>query len=187
MQFTDFGEFAAYTPPSPLPGVFYWQSGDGRDWYDLTSSWEEQPGVWALVRQDNRVALAATDPTTFIPAAGMRVVFFPGADPADVRGIRLDGPTGSEPTPTPLPKLTRRQFALEAHTRAMLPDADAIALVATGKPPPAMERIISSLPVAQRFPAQLSLAADGYTADNEVIALFLGEGVRDFFLSAASR
>lgn len=186
MQFTDFGEFAAYTPPSPLPGVFYWQSGDGRDWYELTSGWEE-PGVWALVRPDNYVALAATDPTTFIPASGMRVAFFPGVSPTDIRGIHLEGPTGSDPAPTPLPKLTRRQFALEAHTRAMLPDADAIALVATGHPSAAMERIINSLPVAQRFPARLSLAADSYAADNEVIALFLGDSVRDFFLSAASR
>jgi hypothetical protein len=72
--------------------------------------------------------------------------------------------------PQPTQTVSRRQFVQACAQSGVITDAAAIALLATGTIPANVQAIISTLPLAEQFPAELAIVGDtSFTLSNPLM------------------
>ena len=101
------------------------------------------------------------------------------------------------PPPPPAPvvpaSITRRQCAIELLNRAMITDAEALAMVQTGAVPAFVRALIDQIPAADRIRAFIDFAADTYNRNNPLFVYLMSAAgktpadIDAFFIAAATR
>lgn len=195
MRIFDHGVFSPYNPTSPgdAPATaFFTRNAQGEDWYQFCASAPSDRTAWALLSADGVVLTAAKHADALSPSA-MRVISVEGLEPGAIKGKRFDG-AGFVVAPLPVPAIiTRRQCAIELHARALISDAETLAMVTAGTPPAVVDALIAQMPAADRLRAQIDFAADKYERTNPLLsALMAAQGasasdIDAFFRAAAAR
>jgi len=101
-------------------------------------------------------------------------------------------PPPLEPVAVPA-SITRRQCAIELLNRAMITDAEALAMVQTGAVPAFVKALIEQIPAADRIRANIDFAADTYSRNNPLFVYLMSAAgktpadIDAFFVIAATR
>ncbi|MFG1462117.1 hypothetical protein V5F77_04385 [Xanthobacter sp. DSM 24535] len=191
MATNDHGVFTPYVPLDAAPGITFLRNGKGLDWYAL-SVLPSPPAAWVHIADDGTLVVI-TDKADRLFPINARVVSADGVTPDSLRGKRWNGVSfvaASLPVPA---SITRRQCALEMHGRALITDAEALAMASAGTPPAFVETQIAAMPAGDRLVARIDFAATSYERANPLlVSLMEANGsspaqIDDFFRSAAAR
>lgn len=191
MAIKDHGVFTPYVPLNSVPGITFLRNAQGLDWYALCVM-PHPTAAWVHVAADGTL-LTITDKADRLFPINARVVSVDGATPESLRASCWNGVAfvaGSLPVPA---AISRRQCALEMHTRALITDAEALTMVTTGAPPALVETQIAAMPAGDRLGARIDFAAASYERANPLLVSLMEangstpEQIDDFFRSAAAR